>query len=89
MTAGEAQRLGTAGDYAEARLEPSPGATVSATALYQDYLTWCRAVGTVALRREPFLREFARLAAEVGMRALGENGFGDIALAGENTSCGD
>jgi hypothetical protein len=80
----EAQQLGTAGDYAEARLEPEPGATLTTDMLYQDYMSWCRSTGRVPLRREPFLREFARLAAEVGMRVLGENGYGDVAVIGEN-----
>ncbi len=49
--------------------------------LYQDYLAWCRAA-----RREPFLREFARLTAEVGMQALCENAYGDVAVVAENAS---
>jgi hypothetical protein len=67
VVADQAQRLGTAADYAEARLEPTPGATLTATALYQDYFAWCRMVEAVPLRRDPFLREFIRLATEIGL----------------------
>jgi hypothetical protein len=75
------ERLGMVDDYALARLAPTLGATMTASALYDDYAVWCARAGFVALSRAPFLEQFSGLAAELGLRiecVAGDAAFHDV-----------
>jgi hypothetical protein len=61
------ERLGNVDDYAMARLEPSPGGTLTLTALYEDYRHWCRDSNLVALAKPPFEAGLTDLARDVGI----------------------
>jgi len=79
----EPKRLGTVDECALARLQPSPGGTISSATFYTDYTAWCRQTGAVALASEPFFAGFNALGSEVGMRVTtgqGKSVYEDVSL---------